>query len=220
MVGRPVSLLLTLCVVLLGAACTRPLASGERALARDVFGEGLSPDKVRVAKGFGLAPPPKTTSLPPASKGGIAPRPGICDRVPRDGPAGPPPAFALYNRVHMMGRFYKTDTAVKWPEQVLLPEALIMAHELTHVWQWQNRKRTGYRPARAALESVFNLDPYFYRSGQGEGFLTFGYEQQAALVEDYLCYAILDPTNPQRSELRTILAPYFQVDRIDASLSH
>ncbi len=219
MFGRHIPFLVALCALLSGAACTRPLASGERALARDVFGQSLNVEKVRVAKGFGLAPPPTSTPLPPVTGGGIAPRPGICDRVPRDGPAGPPPAFALYNRVHMMGRFYKTDTAYQWPEKVLLPEALIMAHELTHVWQWQNRKRTGYRPAREALESVFNLDPYFYTPEQGDGFLTYGYEQQGALVEDYLCFAILDPANPRRTEVRDIIAPYFEVDRIDAALS-
>ena len=33
-----------------------------------------------------------------------------------------------------------------------LSEAMLLAHEMTHVWQWQNRKRTGYHPLRAAAE--------------------------------------------------------------------
>ena len=39
---------------------------------------------------------------------------------------------------------------------------MLFAHEMTHVWQWQNRQATGYSPLRAAREHDFKADPYLY----------------------------------------------------------
>ena len=47
MAVRIAGLLLTALVL---AACSRPLAEGERAFARDVFGDSLDVDKARVAQ--------------------------------------------------------------------------------------------------------------------------------------------------------------------------
>lgn len=208
--------MLALLVVLAG--CTgRPLSQGERQFAADVIGPGLDVGKVRVAAGFGLQAPPETTAPPPLAKRRTVP--GICDRVPQGPRTEPPPAFALWNSIHLAEKYYRDDTAPRWPDSVLLPQSLIMAHELVHIWQWQNRGRTGYRPARAALESLLNLDPYYYTPADGDVFLSFGYEQQAALVEDYFCYALLDPANPRRTALRAILAPHFSIERLDAALA-
>ena len=208
---------LVLSLLILGA-CSRPLAPGERAFVADVFGDSMDADAVRVASGFGVKPSKDEAPLPKSS-GPIKPRPGVCDRGNPDPPEGPPPAWAIHNEVHLIKEFYRADTMPGWPEQILLPQALIMAHELTHVWQWQNRQVTGYRPARAALESFTNRDPYFYVPEEGAGFLEYGYEQQAALLEDYMCYGMFDPANPRRAKLRVILAPYFRVDRIDEVLA-
>ncbi len=208
--------LLSLLVVLAGCA-GRPLTEGERQFASDVIGPRLDAGKVRVAAGFGLQAPPATPDPPPQAKRGTVP--GICDRVPQGPRTEPPPAFALWNRIHLARKYYRDDTAPRWPQGVLLPQSLIMAHELVHIWQWQNRGRTGYRPGRAVLESLLNLDPYYYTSADGDVFLRFGYEQQAALMEDYFCYALLDPANPRRAELREILAPHFSIDRLDVALA-
>jgi hypothetical protein len=207
----------TVFLVLL-AGCSRPLAPGERALADDIFGPSLDVDRVRVGQGFG--PLPKLQSLPdlPEVKK-IKTRPGICDRTAPSPPDGPPPAWAIYNKVYFSGEFYRADTTPDWPGRVLIPQVLILAHELVHVWQWQNRGHTGYRPAKAGLESLLNRDPYFYVPGEDAGFLEYGFEQQATMVEDYLCYGLFDPANPRRAKLRAILAPHFRVDRIDAVLA-
>lgn len=200
------------------AACARPLAPGERALANDIFGDGIQVEKVRVAAGFGVVPAPAPRPLPPKTAG-IAPRPGVCDRVAPTGPSGPPPAWAIYQTVHVARAFYRDDVMPGWPEQILLPEVLILAHELVHVWQWQNRDITGYRPLQAGLESLINLDPYFYVPDAGASFLDYGFEQQAALVEDFICYGMFDPQNPRRSALGDLLAPHIQVERINAVLA-
>lgn len=194
------------------------MAEGERAFARDFFGGGLKTENIRVAAGFGVAPSSELRPLPPESRT-IKPQPGLCDRVAPSGPDGPPPAWALYNTVHVTREYYREDTLPGWPDKILLPQALILAHELVHVWQWQNRGRTGYRPAKAGLESLLNLDPYFYVPDADAGFLEYGFEQQASLVEDYFCYGLFDTENPRRAQLRKILAPYFRVTRIDALLA-
>jgi len=208
---------LALALVLL-AACARPLTTGERAFSQDIFGETLNPDSMRIAAGLGLTPPPPPRALPPVS-GALKPRPGICDRVPQGPRTEPPPAFSLFQTVHLGRPYYRADAAPGWPARVLLPQALLLAHEMTHVWQWQNRALTGYRPVLAALESILDLDPYYYGSDDAAGFLGFGYEQQAALVEDYVCYALLDPKAPRRAELRAVLAPVFPIDRLDVTLN-
>jgi hypothetical protein len=209
-------------LLVLGAACSRSLAEGERAFARDLFGETLDARRARVAIGLGLRPPPRPrprAAIPEVAAAKPIPRrPGVCDRVaPSTGPPAPPPAFALYDRVHVMPEWYRPDMMAGWPHRVAVPEALIFAHELVHVWQWQNRTRTGYRPDRAALESLLRGDPYFYAPAGNDGYLAFGYEQQAALVEDYMCYLIFDPEAPRRAELRQILRQVFTVDRLDAA---
>jgi len=53
-----------------------------------------------------------------------------------------------------------------------------LAHELTHVWQYRLLKRTG-------LE-LFASRIYRYRLDPRRLFLSYGYEQQAAIVEDYV----------------------------------
>jgi hypothetical protein len=199
------------------SACTRPLTEGEAQFAQNIFGDSLDPSQVRVAQGFGLTPPPKPNPRPAVTKK-REPRPGVCDRDQPGLEPGPPPAIAVYNRIHLMRPFYRADTAPGWPDSVMIPQTLIMAHELVHVWQWQNRAITGYRPIRAALESVFSSDPYFYVPSDGS-YLDYGFEQQGSLVEDYLCFAIFDPDAPKRSDLRAILSLVFPVDRIDAALA-
>lgn len=202
------------------AACSRPLTPNEHRFAADVIGPGLNLNAVRVSQGFGIAAPPKKPVEPPnAHAVGSEIHPGFCDRTAPQAPSGPPPAWALYNRISLTAPIYQPDTATDWPRAAQFPQALIMAHELVHVWQWQNRARTRYRPMRAALESILNLDPYFYIPDAGTGLLSYGYEQQGALMEDYLCYALYDPKNPRRAKLRAILSPHFPLDRLDAALT-
>ena len=69
-----------------------------------------------------------------------------------------------------------------WPgapaEAKSLSERAHLAHELTHVWQYQALKRSG-------IELLFSR-VYRYRLDPLREFLSYGYEQQAAIVEDYV----------------------------------
>ena len=196
------------------SACSRPLTTAEEAFANDLFGEELDTSKVRVAQGLGIAPLYRTA---PANVTLVEGTDRACLRTPQPRGAQPPQAFAVGNRIHFETGLYSSDMVIQWPERLRVPQALVLAHELTHVWQWQNRERTGYSPARAVAEAIELADPYF---SEGDApFFSFGYEQQAAILEDYVCFAFANPDHPRRAELREILEPVFPLDRFDAVLA-
>ncbi|NNE79561.1 MAG: hypothetical protein HKN18_04730 [Silicimonas sp.] len=200
-------------LVVLGA-CNRPLTPAEDKFAADLFGPSLDRSKVSVAQGIGITPLYRTKVARITRVQGTG---QACVRTPQPRGAQPPQAFAFRNRVHFESGLYSSDMVINWPDQLRVPQALVLAHELTHVWQWQNRDRTGYSPFRAVAESWRLADPYY--SGPGEAaFFSLGYEQQAAIVEDYVCFTFANPGHPRRQELRAILAPVFPVDAFDAAL--
>ena len=129
------------CLLLALAACSRPLTEAEHLFATDLFGDTLNVEKVRVSQGLGLTPPPKTI---PASVKKLRGTKEACVRTPQPRGAQPAQAFALRNGVFFSNALYSSDMVLTWPRGMRLPQALIFAHELTHVWQWQNRGRTGY----------------------------------------------------------------------------
>ena len=195
------------------AACARPLTESEEKLAKDVFGPSLNTSKIRVAHGAGVLPPfqtrvTKVTRVQGTDQACLRVQQPLAERQPAQ-------AFAIGNRMHFHTGLYSTDMVLDWPNVLRFPHALVFTHELTHVWQWQNRERTGYTPFRAGLESLRFIDPYFAPPGEAP-FFSFGYEQQAAIVEDYLCFVFANPNHPRRAELRAILEPVLPVDRIDA----
>ena len=197
------------------AACGRPMTPTEVRFAEDVFGPSLDTSKVVVAQGGGILPPWKTRVTKRISVRGTE---KSCLRTERkERVFAPTKAFAFKNKIHFDTGLYSSDMVLEWPNALRIPQALIFAHELTHVWQWQNRERTGYSPWRAAWEILRLADPYYAPPGAAP-FFSFGYEQQAAMVEDYLCFAFANPNHPRRQELREILAPVFPVDVIDAKI--
>ena len=200
---------------LLIAACSRPMTENEERFARDLFGDGLDTSKVTVSHNLGLTPPPKTV---PSSVRRLRGTERACVRTPQPVRSEPPQAFALFSRMHFGNDLYSTDMVAPWPNGLRLPQALIFAHELTHVWQWQNRDRTGYTPLRAIGESLRLADPYFFQPQDAPAFFAFGYEQQAAIVEDFICFTVANPTHPMREELRALLLPVFPVEAFEASI--
>ena len=212
-----VSRLAALAAICLLCACTRPLAPAEEGFARALFGETLDTDRIGIAAGAGLMPPPREMPRMTFRRLDVPETP--CARTEPTPVTGPPAALVSFNRIHYFGRFRTADAMAGWPERARMPHALLLAHELTHVWQWQNRAVTGYHPFRAFLESLRAPDPYFYRVDPGRPFLDYGYEQQAALVEDYVCHRLLDPEAPKMQALRTILGPVFPLERLDAAIA-
>ncbi|NKB26055.1 MAG: hypothetical protein GKR99_00160 [Rhodobacteraceae bacterium] len=87
--------------------------------------------------------------------------------------------------------------------------AILMAHEATHVWQWQNRDITGYSPFAAVMENIRARDPYSYELEAGKPFLDYGFEQQARIVGDFVCHSAADPNSAKTKALGALLKPVF-----------
>ena len=208
-----------LALLILLAACARPLTPGEAAFAGDLFGPSLDTAKVRVRVGAGLTPLPRPTPRAPAQGSRAEIPAGFCTRTPQPRKIRWPAAFVLGNSVFMKREYYAADTFPGWPDAILLPQGFIMAHELTHVWQWQNRATTHYSPLRPLAEAARKADPYYWNGTGPRPFAAYGFEQQAALIEDYLCFRLFEPNAPRVEELRTILAPALPLDQLEASLN-
>lgn len=103
------------------------------------------------------------------------------------------------------------DYAPEYPDAFNLPAAMYFAHEMTHIWQWQNRDITGYTPFRGAAEHQPGADPYLFDPSEEIEFLTMGYEQQAALVEEFICCRALAPDAPRTERLYQTLSAVMPV---------
>jgi hypothetical protein len=199
---------------LLVAACARPLTQGERAFAALTHGDSLRLDRIRLHDGALVGS--YTWVRPPR------PRTTCRERIWPPGEVGEPVevspgAIALFNRIFYRRDLYAPDFMPGFPDRLYLAEAMLLAHELTHVWQWQHRDRTGYHPFRAAAEHVRSDDPYLFEE-QTADFLSFGFEQQGAIMEEYVCCAVLDPAAPRTARLRAMLAEEIPMGDLDAAL--
>ena len=188
-------------------ACGRPMTENEVAFAQVLHGDTLDVSKVRIVEGAPTRavtsrrkPRPRTTC-----RERIVPPP--TDEIVTSKPA----AVAVYNHLLFDKDWYLDDYMPEFPDQIGLVAAMLFAHELTHAWQWQNRRETGYTPWRAAFEHRGNSDPYLFELGKVPNFNDFGYEQQGAIVEEYICCRSLDPTAPRTERLHAMLSEVMPV---------
>ncbi len=194
-------------VLVLLAGCGRPLTTTEMAFARTLHGDQLDLDRVRLVRGapvgsvtFRRKARPRVTCrerlMPPPREQVVTARPA---------------AVTLFHRVFFTRDWYAANYLPAYPERLYLVEAMLLAHELTHVWQWQNRARSGYHPLRAAAEHGNSEDPYLFDLKGAPDFLQYGYEQQGAIVEEYVCCRALDPNAPRTARLHAMLRGAFPV---------
>ena len=189
-----------LVLLLLLAGCARPLTPGERDFAGHFFG----PETVDRT----------TTFQPVAVVGALSrtyaarPRTTCREKIlpPLEGPTfeARTAGITLYNHVVTSPDWYLEDYLAGWPEELDLVAAMFFAHEMTHVWQWRNRQITRFTPLRAGLEHVVSDDPYLFET-DGRRFEDYGYEQQASLVEEYICCQTLDPEGARTARLRALV---------------
>lgn len=195
-----------LALVLL-AACGRPLTDSEAAFDARIHGPGIDVARVRLVEGapvgtvtFRRKPRPRVSCteriLPPARDEIVTTRPA---------------AVTLFDTIYFSRDWYARNYMPGWPERLYLIEAMLLAHELTHVWQWQNRERTGYHPFRAAAEHRRSDDPYLFDLDRAPDFLSYGYEQQGAIVEEYVCCRALAPEAARTRRLHAMLKDAFPV---------
>jgi len=197
-------LVLPIALCLLAGCAARPLSEGERAFAATLHGPALTADAVGITKGALIGNVVRTRPPRPA----IACRERI--RRPETGPVHiSTAAFVLFNRMFAAERAYRDDYLPAYPEKLSLAAAMFVAHELTHVWQWQNRAITGYHPLKAAAEHRPGDDPYLFDLSGTPDFLSFGYEQQGGIVEEFVCCRTLDPEGARTRRLYDLLSPHF-----------
>ncbi|KUJ76924.1 hypothetical protein AVO45_10565 [Ruegeria marisrubri] len=194
-------------VLIFLASCGRPLTDTERAFAARVHGEDLDLNRVRLVEGAPVGPVTfKRTARPR-----VTCRERILPPAKEEIVTGKPAAVALFNRVFFTRDWYLDDYMPEYPDTVNLIAAMLLAHELTHVWQWQNRKETGYHPLRAAAEHGRDADPYLFELDGAPDFLSYGFEQQGAIVEEYVCCRALAPEAARTKRLHAMLSQAFDV---------
>lgn len=187
------------------AACSaRPLTERERAFIDTIHGDAVDATRIRVVRG----------SLTGAFSATVDPRPRTTCRERLSPPLEGPrrlvfPAFVLDEAVYFTHDFWRSDFLAGYPERLHLRDAMRLAHELTHVWQWQARAKTGYHPLKAMFEHVEKDDPYLVEIDPGRAFLDYGYEQQGILVEEFVCCRWLDPHGTRTAILRDKLSAHF-----------
>jgi len=190
------------------ASCGRPLTENEMLFAGDIMGDTLNYPKVRLHDGspsrgvtMTRKARPRTTCreriLPPEKVGEVI--------------TTKPAAVALWNTVLFDEDWYLDDYLPDYPDRIGLIATMIFAHELTHIWQWQNRKTTGYTPLRAAFEHGGRADPYLFDLESDPQFLDFAYEQQGSIVEEFVCCRALDPQAPRTQRLHALISQVMPV---------
>lgn len=200
-------------ILVLLCGCGRPLTESEAAFARTLHGEELDISRVRLVDGaptanvtFRRKPRPRE-----ACRELILPPPK--DEIVTTKPA----AVTLFNKVYFSDGWFVENYMPDYPDRMYLIESMLLAHELTHVWQWQNRKRTGYSPLLAAAEHGSIDDPYLFDLDGAPDFLSYGYEQQGAIVEEYVCCRALAPEASRTKRLHTMLKGAFPVSDLPGS---
>jgi len=200
-------------LLILLAGCTRPLQPAEVGFLRNLYGEEIDVSRVRVHPG--LVAVTRTAPIPP--------RVTCSSRLypPRPGPTatGAAPAMTVFSTVLVRSDWHERDLTGGWPEVLDLDLAMLLAHEALHVWQWQNRDRTGYHPILAAREHVRIADPYLFDPATRAAFTDFGYEQQGAIVEEYLCCRLLAPNSERTHRLHAMLSRVLPVAPLSTPLA-
>jgi hypothetical protein len=83
-------------------------------------------------------------------------------------------------------------------EATTLGERAHLAHELVHVWQYLGLRRTGIE--------LLSQRIYRYALEPGRTFASYGYEQQASIVEDYV--RLKEGEGARRARAPAALADY------------
>lgn len=191
-----------LVIFVIFSGCGRTLTPNEIAFADTIFGNEINAKRVRFVRGHLAesytmryqARPRVTCSeriYPPPKEEVFTTSPG---------------AISLFNKVFFRKDMFLPDYGVAHQGRGNLYALMLYAHEMTHVWQWQNRRKTGYHPLKAASEHKPGHDPYLFEIASKPAFLGFPFEQQAAIVEEYVCCRALAPKAPRTQRLHGMIS--------------
>lgn len=200
-------------VLILVTGCGRPLTESETGFIEKLHGTDLNMNRVRLVEGAPVAP--VTFRRKPRPR--TACRERILPPVKEEIVTSKPAAVTLFNRVYFARKWYLENYLPDYPDRIYLIESMLLAHELTHVWQWQNRAETGYSPLLAAAEHGRVDDPYLFDLDSAPDFLSYGFEQQGAIVEEYVCCRALAPDAARTHRLHDMLKGAFPVSDLPGS---
>lgn len=192
------------------AACGRPLTPAEQSFAEQLHGPTLDTSKIRAIRGS----PVGSFTYRRTKRPRLACRELILPEPEDEIVTVTPVAMVVHNKVFYSRDWYLDDFMQDYPDRIDLLSAMLFAHELTHVWQWQNRSVTGYSPLKAASEHAVSDDPYLFDLTTQVEFLDYGYEQQAGIVEEYVCCATLDPEGERTKRLKSLLKGTFPMKEL------
>ncbi len=198
----PMRLMFLLCLALLAGSCGRPLTQAEKGLIKEIHGDGVDTSRVRITTWGSVGAIERTYLARPRTTCRELILPPMTEKSFKSRTAG----LVLFNRLFLNPDWYLEDFVEGWPDELNLASAMFIAHEITHIWQWQNREITGYHPLRAASEHRRNVDPYLFDAASNPRFLDYPYEQQASLVEEFVCCRALDPEGSRTARLRALLS--------------
>lgn len=199
---------------LLLAACGRGLTDTEAAFITDLKGESFDPGWARLHDGL-KSPAPREVPVPPR----LTCQSRLYPPTKRESFMATAHAMAIFNDVYFSDRLYLDDFLPDYPERLYLPDAMTFAHEMVHVWQWRERARTGYHPFRAALEHAASRDPYLFDPDTTTAFGDYGFEQQGAIMEEYICCKALAPEAERTARLHAMLSDVFDLPPLSEPLA-
>ncbi len=201
---RTLFLILTTLVL---ATCGRPLTEAEIAYMAEIQGPTFNPRPVRIVENplVGIFTQTYPTRPPTTCRERIFP--------PPDTPtvSGQTAGIVFFNTLHLREDVVLPDYTRFEDGTRGLVAAMFFAHEMTHIWQWQNREVTNYHPFRAFWEHATIEDPYLFSNDDQRSFLSYGYEQQASLVEEYVCCRALDPQGARTARLEALIGQVMPV---------
>ena len=200
-------------IAVLLSGCGRRLTGTEVEFASRIHGAALDLAQVRLVEGA----PVGNVTFKRKARPRVSCRERILPPPKEEIVTTKPAAVTLFNTVYFARDWYVKNYLPAYPERLYLIEAMLLAHELTHVWQWQNRARTGYHPLRAAAEHGNSDDPYLFDLDGAPAFLRYGYEQQGAIVEEYVCCRALAPEAARTKRLHAMLKGAFPVSDLPQS---
>ncbi|WP_246525630.1 hypothetical protein [Thalassovita aquimarina] len=196
------------------AACGRPLTEGEKSFAATLYGDDLDTRRVRLADGHFARS--FTFSYPARPR--VTCQERVFPPVQTDTIKWSPAATTIFNTVLLRDDLYRDDFTREYKPGTDLYALMLFAHETAHIWQWQNRSETGYHPMKAAREHGTGEDPYLFDLQSSARFLDYSYEQQASIVEEYVCCRALAPNAARTGRLHEMLSQALPVDRMQSRI--
>lgn len=120
-------------------------------------------------------------------------------------------AIAVGNTVYFDSEVYSDDFA----KSLYDSDRWLMAHEVTHVWQWQNRTQTGYSFAKVVSEHLeFGDEVYEYTLVNGKRFSEYRFEQQGRIVQCFAMLQQLRPNDPLTLRHEKLIRAEFPLDSV------